>query len=633
MKQLIFILFLFTSIISFSQNKSNEEKVDYAIEKINEFYYEENFDSGYYYFEKAKILFNEFKNDEKFVDLHFAFGPHYNTIGLYDKALELYMDVEGLISEVDENRKMLLFNRVSYVFSQKKNFNKSLEYIEKSILIAEKNNNKKELINFKSFKADVLQQMENYQEAIEIYKECLILINKDVDLRFYAQVLNNLGLVYQNIGDYKKAEKCFLEAYDISKDIKFDLFSTYIETELGDLYRLTKDYNKSKYYLKKSLEGGKNFNHAVLEQYNYKNSYLLYKEIGDYYNSLQYFEKYHTFTDSINKLNNDKNIIELETKFRTKEKEKEIEVLNKENELVILQSSKKNWIIVSSLFLIVLSIVVLTVIFKSRKNQIKANESLKIKNKEIEQQKEEITDSINYARIIQKSIFGNEDKIKDVYENSAVFHQPKDIVSGDFFWMHKNGDKFIFTVADCTGHGVPGAMVSMIGNNALNESVKFKGITKTDKILNHLSDYVYRAFSSNNETKNGMDIAVCCLDLKTKEIEYSGAFNSLYIFKKNGDVIEVKSDKKYIGQEGSTYKSTTTQLDEGDCVYIMSDGYCDQFGGEDDKKFKISRFKEMVKNNVDKSAEEQKQIIAEEFFSWKNGFEQVDDVCVAIIKI
>src|SRR5690606_37891142 len=128
------------------------------------------------------------------------------------------------------------------------------------------------------------------------------------------------------------------------------------------------------------------------------------------------------------------------------------------------------------------------------------------------QQKEEITDSINYARIIQKSIFGNEDKIKDVYENSAVFHQPKDIVSGDFFWMHKNGDKFIFTVADCTGHGVPGAMVSMIGNNALNESVKFKGITKTDKILNHLSDYVYRAFSSNNEIKNGMDIAVCCLD-------------------------------------------------------------------------------------------------------------------------
>jgi len=632
MKNLLVILLLLSSNV-FSQSISAEDKMDFIIYNIDDFYKQENFDSAYHYFNEGLIISDELENKDKLVDLYFSFGPHYNSIGLYDKALELYLKAEKLISKTDVKRRMSLYNRISYVFSKKKDFVKALEYIEKAIKIAIKIDNNEALLDFKISKANILQQTEEYQSAILIYKECLELIDKKESPKDYAITLNNLGVLYKEIDVSKIAEDYFIEAYEIAKEIEYNALVAYIEMSLGDLYRINREFEKSKYFFNLSIENAKNVNYIVIDECNFKYSYLLYKELGDYKQSLTYLEKYQELTDSLNKLNSDNTILALETQFRTKEKDGEIEFLNKENELNNLQLSKKNWIITFSSLLIILALILLIIVFKSKKNQAIANKNLKLKNQEIEHQKQEITDSINYARIIQSSIFGDEDRIVDVFSNSAVFHKPKDIVSGDFFWMHKNDDKFIFTVADCTGHGVPGAMVSMIGNNALNESVKFKGMTKTDEILNHLSEYVHKAFSFNNETKNGMDIAICSLDLRTNEIEYSGAFNSLYIFKQSGAITEVKSDKNYVGQEGSTYKSTKVQLEKGDFVYIMSDGYCDQFGGESGKKFKISRFKEMIIANLDKSAQEQKQLISDEFEKWKGSNEQVDDVCVAVIKI
>ena len=259
---------------------------------------------------------------------------------------------------------------------------------------------------------------------------------------------------------------------------------------------------------------------------------------------------------------------------------------------------------------------------------------LEIKNKEIEHQKSEIVDSINYAKRIQTATLGSPERVNELYDNSAIVFQPKDIVSGDFYWFHKVGNRFMFSVADCTGHGVPGAMMSMIGNNALNDAVKEKGITPPSKVLEHLSMHVHTNFNKNvTEIKDGMDISFCELNTDTKVLQFAGAINPLIICKNNGEIIEVKGDKQFIGQKDSAYINHTIQLESGDCVYIMSDGFADQFGGANNKKFKISNFKALLPTINSHDAQYQAGFLTNTINDWKGSVEQTDDICLMIVKI
>ena len=318
------------------------------------------------------------------------------------------------------------------------------------------------------------------------------------------------------------------------------------------------------------------------------------------------------------------------------EKEKEVLALKKQQEQDILNEKIHNEHIVNY-FLIataVLLLIVAIVVFKSYRTKHKSNSLLEIKNKEIERQKGEIVDSINYAKRIQTATLGSPDKVSELYHNSAIVFQPKDIVSGDFYWFHKIGNRFMFSVADCTGHGVPGAMMSMIGNTALNDAVKEKGIAPPSKVLEHLSMHVHNNFNKNvSEIKDGMDISFCELNTETKVLEFAGAINPLIICKSNGEIVEVKGDKQFIGQKDSTYINHTIQLEAGDCVYIMSDGFADQFGGSNNKKFKMANFKELLPKINSHDAQYQAGFLTSTINDWKGSFEQTDDICLMIVKI
>ncbi|MEK6828798.1 MAG: tetratricopeptide repeat protein [Nanoarchaeota archaeon] len=612
-------------------DKPYSEKMGEIKSKISS---KSDFSTALIYFEEGIILAkaNDNKKDEAI--LYILFGPFYREVGMYDKAIEFYLKADKILKlEKDsDNEKHNLFLKMSEVFLYKGDLEKALDYANYSLKIANKlnDNNKKHESHF--FTANIYLQLKELDSAIVNYEKCIDILKHTKDKSSYAEVLNNLGLVYQEKGNFKEAEKNFIKSYEIAKSIDYFLLTAYIENELGDLYRLMGQYEKSKYYFDLSMSKEKEAGYIILTQSLYQNMSSLYKEVGKYDSSLFYFEKFHFITDSINKINNDNNILEVETKFRTQEKESEIVMLNKENEMKKGQIKNKNTIIYLSTISIILAVIFLIYMIRSKSKQVKTNKILSTKNIEIEHQKKEITDSINYAKIIQDSIFGKKEAVKDLYDNAAILFKPKDIVSGDFYWFNKENDILTFSVADCTGHGVPGAMMSMIGNNALNESVRVKGMKKPSDILKHLSDFVKASFS-DNKTKNGMDIALCSLDLNTKKLEYSGALNSLIIVKNNGELLEVKADKNYIGQEGSVYSNHSIQLEEGDSIYIMSDGYCDQFGGEDGKKFKTSRFKAMIQGIASMSAEEQGNLIDGEFESWKGTNEQVDDVCVFVVKI
>jgi ligand-binding sensor domain-containing protein/serine phosphatase RsbU (regulator of sigma subunit) len=262
-----------------------------------------------------------------------------------------------------------------------------------------------------------------------------------------------------------------------------------------------------------------------------------------------------------------------------------------------------------------------------------ANKQILEKNKIIEEKNKNILDSFNYAKRIQKAILPSDKLVKNYLKNSFILYKPKDIVAGDFYWMQQIGEKILFAAADCTGHGVPGAMVSVVCNNALNRSVREHGLSDPGKILDKTRTIVIEEFEkSEEEVKDGMDIALCSLE--GRSLEYAGAHNPLWIIR-NGEVLETKANKQPIGQFDNLepYKTHKIELEKGDTLYIFSDGYVDQFGGEKGKKFKTKLFRQLLLSIQEESMENQQIIINESFEKWKGDLEQIDDVCVMGVRI
>ena len=248
----------------------------------------------------------------------------------------------------------------------------------------------------------------------------------------------------------------------------------------------------------------------------------------------------------------------------------------------------------------------------------------------ISQKNKEIIDSINYAKRIQKAILPPDELIEQWLPESFILYKPKDIVAGDFYWMEKKGNKLLFAAADCTGHGVPGAMVSVVCNNGLNRSVREYDLSTPSDILDRTRDIVVHEFGDHgSDVKDGMDIALCSLD--GNRLEYAGANNPLWIIRNGSDAVEeIKADKQPVGvfQNSKPYASHTIELQKGDTIYVFSDGYVDQFGGEKGKKFKAANLKRLLLSIQSESMERQKTIIDEAFENWKGELEQVDDVCI-----
>jgi transcriptional regulator with GAF, ATPase, and Fis domain len=255
----------------------------------------------------------------------------------------------------------------------------------------------------------------------------------------------------------------------------------------------------------------------------------------------------------------------------------------------------------------------------------------------IEEKNKHITDSIRYAKRIQDATLPSIGLVRSLLPDSFVLFKPKDIVSGDFYWIEQVGDNILFAVVDCTGHGVPGAFLSLIGHNSLNQIIHELGVHKPSEILFELDKIVYSTLQNNLEQtniKDGMDMAICSLNLKTKSLEFAGAYNPLYLVR-DKELSEIKGDKLAIGagKEENLYNNTEMQLEKGDRIYLFSDGYADQFGGPKGKKFKYSQFKELLLNIHLKPMDEQQKLLNHFIEAWQGELEQLDDVCVIGVSV
>lgn len=268
------------------------------------------------------------------------------------------------------------------------------------------------------------------------------------------------------------------------------------------------------------------------------------------------------------------------------------------------------------------------------KNQ---KELIQNQKQEVVEKNKEITDSINYAKRIQVAILPPEKLIKQFLPDSFILYKPKDIVAGDFYWMEKVEDLIVFAAADCTGHGVPGAMVSVVCHNALNRSVREFSLIEPGEILDKTRELVIKQFEkSEEEVKDGMDIALCVLNVKSRELKYAGANNPLWIVKPEvEELFEIKGDKQPIGKyaEIKEFSTHRLNLNKGDLIFLFTDGFADQFGGPKGKKFKYKTFKNLLLNNKGLSVNEQLAIYDESFEAWKGDLEQLDDVCVIGVRV
>lgn len=270
---------------------------------------------------------------------------------------------------------------------------------------------------------------------------------------------------------------------------------------------------------------------------------------------------------------------------------------------------------------------------------VKQKEEIEKQRDEIAEHQKNITDSIKYAKRIQTAILPADDYIEQNLPDSFILYLPKDIVSGDFYWMNTNENEVYIAAVDCTGHGVPGAFMSIVGNNQLNYAVNVKNARKPSEILNELNKGVTNSLKQKRgkySVKDGMDIALCAINFEQKKIQFAGAYNPLYLIR-NGEFQKIKGDKfpvgSFYGEELQEFTNHEFNLEKGDVIYIFSDGFADQFGGPDGRKYMYKPFRELLISIHEKPMEEQKQILHETLIEWQGDEVQVDDILVIGVRI
>jgi serine phosphatase RsbU (regulator of sigma subunit) len=269
--------------------------------------------------------------------------------------------------------------------------------------------------------------------------------------------------------------------------------------------------------------------------------------------------------------------------------------------------------------------------------KVKTNIILEQQNQIISEKNKDISDSINYAKRIQEAILPNKDELIKIFPNHFILSLPKDVVSGDFYWSAYTTKHKFFVVADCTGHGVPGAFMSMIGNTLLNQIVIERKITQPDQIFNLLRQEIILALKQNDTSRNkdGMDMSLICYSPETNQLQIACANNPVWIINKNGDFTEITADKQpigYVSNEQSNFTLKEYHVNSGDTIYQFSDGYADQFGGAKGKKYKYNQLKQTLIDNHHLSMEKQKELLKQNFMEWKGLLAQIDDVLVSGIR-
>jgi tetratricopeptide (TPR) repeat protein len=634
----------------------NQEGIAVALLNIGDIYsIRGDYERAEQNFVQSKALSEELNDKQGIARAYNALGNIFERRSELGAAQENYLEALKIYEEIADLRgtAQAQFN-IGTVYKAMHNYDMSKQYFTSSLGNYMRLQNQEGIANCYLEIGYIQEVTENYPDAIRFYETALGIEQKLENVQGISYALKKIGDIYdKGLNDYDGALEYYMQALEMKHEIGDTAGIVNTMKTIGYVHQKYGHYSAALDYLNQSLELAKVINDKGLLRTIYRILSEFYAARGDYKNALEAFEYSAQYKDSVFTEESQQAIAQMQTLYDTEKKEQENTLLRKENEIQTLQISRQRNLRNSLLAISGLVLILVIVVYSRYRTKKKANELLNQKNILLEEQKNQIeeqkieieiknqhiTDSINYAKGIQDAMLPRIEVIKEAIPDLFIFYRPRDIVSGDFYWFNEVNGKIVIAAVDCTGHGVPGGFVSMMGNDLLNEIVDAKEITEADKILNELHKGVSKALKQQeNQNRDGMDMALCVLDKGKGILEFAGAKNPL-VYIQDEEVHRVIADKMPIGGiedeelQEKIFTKHEFELKPDKVYYMFSDGYPDQFGGENKKKYMAKPFRELLLSIHKKPFDKQKEILETTFVEWMGDEPQVDDVLVMGFKV
>ncbi len=608
------------------------------------------------------------------ISCQYALGSSYFYQSEYDKALDAYFECYEFAKKNRPKAQGHAACGIGLVFRVIENNEKSKEYFEEAYQLGKVYKDTTDILQALNNLGIIAKNEKNFEQAHKYYEEGIDLSIANNNLRRKGEIYYNLAVLYEIEENFDLASEFMEKAAAVTKQIGNDRGIALDYYSLGNFYMDRKQYKKGQFNLKQALEYGlkSGYNELIVESY--ASLAIAESRLKNYKDAYVFMNRAYHLKDSLDlggsnsqalQIENDQLLAEI-----AEQDSLELVQIEKQNEYEQKLSDEriksKDLMLWASGMVILLVIVALYLMFRSRsqlksKNKIitDRNNQILLQKDEIEEQHKEIKDSINYAKRIQTALLSGNDEWDKISQNHFILFKPKDVVSGDFYWAHhfQEENLSVWVTADCTGHGVPGAFMSMLGIGFLNEIVIENGIKDGPKILALLRQKIIKALDqkgADRQQKDGMDLALCIWNKQTNQLQYTGANNPLWILRKNENIkagefekvlvhepftyglIEIAANKMPVGfhtEEQADFKSQDVQLLKGDRIISFTDGYADQFGGDKGKKMKYKPFKKLIIESQSKPFILHGDLLTTHFEKWIGEFEQIDDVCVIGVSV
>ncbi len=576
-------------------------------------------------------------------------GSTYSDISKNNDALINHLEALKIRERTgDKSGLASTYHNIGRVYDDQDKFNDALDNYFKSLKIKEELNYIEPLGNTYTNIGSIYIKLNKLDEGIQYLEKGKKKYEQAKNIYKISVSYLNLADAFQKKKNYKKAEQYYDMSLKLNAEKNNKIIASNALLGLGSLYFDLKQYNKCIDFILKAEKLFVEIDGKAELVKCYELLFQSYSSLGNEKKAFDYVLKFDQMKDSITAENNENILAEMQEKYESNQKEKEIKLLNQENDIKNLQIARDKIIKISIIGACIILIAIAFILYNSIQAKKKANKALEEKNilisdqkDAIEKQKNNILDSIRYAKRIQQSFLVSEQNIHQYLSSFFILYKPRDIVSGDFYWFTEKDGKILLAAVDCTGHGVPGALMSMLGNRLLNEIVNIKGILEPGKILEELHASVVHDLQQHDDSRSqdGMDMVICSIDSSKGIMEYAAAAGQAYLLEK-GEVVVLKGDFSSIGgirrnetTSKRAFKTFSRPLEPNSVIYMFSDGYQDQFHFETKKKFGNIAFKEIIKNNPSASLDQQKVLFDEAIEAWKGNQPQVDDILVMGVKI
>ncbi|MBA2610703.1 MAG: tetratricopeptide repeat protein [Bacteroidetes bacterium] len=574
-------------------------------------------------------------------------GNAYFSEGDYLQALENFLASLKIKEELGDKTGMASsYNNIGNVYFDLGNYKEALKNQLSSLQISKKSGNEMGIASSYNNIGLVYYALNNYPEALKNHLAALHIREEIGDILGKAKSLGNIAIVYDKMGSYEEALKYSFEALPLYEKVGDEQGIQSIYLNVAVAYYNLKKYKDCEEYGIKAMDLANKIDDLKGVKETSQALSALYTVLEKPEKAFSYYKIYIIARDSLINEDNAKKTVRLEMNymFQKKEVADSLRVVE-EKKIVAIQLKQEKlqrYVLCGGLAFVLIFAIFMVSRFRISQKQKKI---IELQKKEVEHQKElvdekqkEVMDSIHYAQRIQKALLASDNLLKQNLPECFVIYKPKDIVSGDFYWATKNHGKFYMVTADSTGHGVPGAFMSLLNISFLNEAITEKGLRGPNEILDHTRLRLIDALKEDGSEeggKDGMDCVLIAYDLYNQKLDYASANSSFFIIR-DGALMILSGNKMPVGKSPKDlepFNLQSVELQKGDIVYTMTDGLPDQFGGPKGKKFKSKQLQELILSNCDLPLAEQKKAIENAFNNWKGKLEQLDDVCLIGVKI